>query len=375
MLSTGLNTAFSIPLHTLHPRQITGESDVGVGYHTSELFFGDQANIAVKYLESAQHLSESDWPLVLSGPSGTGKTALALSIASNLVGRTEKPAAIFTADGFRRKFATAVDTNSVEQFHLSLVSTSVVLIDGLHQLSGYKAVQDELIYLLDQFAQANLPVIATVNDQFADPDCLDHRLVSRLSQGLCINISPPGKTARRTIISQYSDKIGLSLTDDAMVYLASELKLTYPKIKSFLNSLLNWRQSDQCDSVEPEISKELIDTFLKSSRTSNYKVVNFIIQAVADAFSLKTADLKSSSRKQTIVKARGVAIYLLRKNLQISFTNIGEIFGGKDHSTIMHADAKINSLIEKGSSELVNTIAKIQHKIKEKEILNLDVNG
>jgi chromosomal replication initiator protein len=375
MLSTGLNTAFSIPLQTLHPRQITGESDVGVGYHTSELFFGDAANIAVKYLDSAQHLSQSDWPLVLSGPSGTGKTALALSIASNLVDQTGKPAAIFTADGFRRKFASAVDTNSVEQFHASLMSASVVLIDALHQLSGYKAVQDELIYLLDQFAEARLPVIATVNDQFAQPDCLDHRLVSRLSQGLCINISPPGKSARRTIVYQYCNEIGLTLTDEATDYLASEFKLTYPKIKSFLNSLLNWQQCEQCNSDEPVINMALINEFMKNSKTANYKVVNFILQTVADVFGLKMADLKSSSRKQTIVKARGVAIYLLRKNLQISFSNIGDIFGGKDHSTIMHADAKINSMIEKGSSDLVDTIAKIQHSIKEREILNLDVDG
>ena len=371
MLSAAPDTVFSIPLTTLRADQVTGESDVGVGFIGSEKFVGDPANTALKFFLNIEQRENVPWPVVLAGASGTGKTALALSIASRVIQNQENPAAIFSASGFRRRFATAVDTNSCDQFHDSLASASLLFIDNLHLLSGFDTVQNQLTAVLDRFAEQEKPVLFTVNEKFLDPDCLSHRLVSRLSGGLCVNVHPPGSSAREKIVSDFSQRCSLELSDEAKLFLADELKLTYPKIRSILANLSNWLQSDVSNYQGGPVEKVLIAEYLDTRKQSNFKVVDFIIQEVADSFKLKPAEIKSSSRKQSIVMARGIAIYFLRNTLCISFSRIGEVFGGRDHSTIIHAENKISKLIKNQSTELIEKVDRIKRSIQEKGILDI----
>ena len=373
MLSTRIDSAFSIPLSVLDPRQITGESDVGVGFHCSGRFVGDQANAALGFLAGIENFRDSDWPLVLSGPAGTGKTALGLSVASRIVSQTGLPAAVFSADGFRRRFASAIDTNSIEKFHAILNSASLLMVDNLHLLSGYDAIQEELATLLDDFSDRQLPVVFTTNEKYLEPDCLDHRLVSRLSTGLCLNVTAPGFDARLDIVNDCGEKLGLSFDESALSLLGSELKLTYPKIHSFLASMSNWLRNNNRDLEN--IDRKAVSEYLKACKSSNYKIIDFIISEVANSYQLKLADIKSNSRKQTIVTARGVAIYLLRNTLGLSFAKIGEIFGGRDHSTIMHAAGKISDLLDSDVFDLRENIERIQRNIQEQGILETGVIG
>jgi len=173
---------------------------------------------------------------------------------------------------------------------------------------------------------------------------LSAQLVSRLSGGLCLPVHPPGPAARLEIIRDLAQIHDVNLTDDATHLLANQLIVTVPKVAHFFAQLKTTLRSVDDDPTLPVDAAKLTRMFKKSESDLD-KLSRLIINNVSNVFHLKPAELKSNSRKQSIVMARGVAIYLNRILLGTSFLKIGSYFGNRDHSTIMHSFRKIESLV------------------------------
>ena len=289
-------------------------------------------------------------------------------MAADVASKSAHAEAIFwTAAEFSGRFRAVCETDSIPEWRRRLVDTSCLVIDDLDKLGTHPSAQQELVQVLDMLGHKFVPFICTASQKFLQSDRILPQLGSRLSGGLCLAVQPPGLHARREIIHWLLHEMRLDLTEEAIEYLAQHLNVTAPKIRHFLVQLGTWLKSNK--SVPVEVKLDLIrrfhEHFLIDSSKNHSEV---IVRCVAAAFKLKPREVKSSSRKQTIVLARAIAVYLQRKHLRLSFAKIGSNFGGRDHSTIVHANKKIRTIVNNDSPAHADTrylIAQLEQQITE----------
>lgn len=366
------NPVFSVPLRHLRSARFTNEQ-VLTENSVSGLFryVGDAENKILRYLAADQPFISSDWPLVFFGASGTGKTALALSVIDQLMeaecrtlpindGSSSRSPAILSAPDFVRRFNSAIDTNSVSDFRARIVGAPALFIDNVHLLADKQGAQNELVYLLDEMAETDVPVVVTyLNTPLSNSDLSAH-LLSRLSRGLSLELRIPGPDARAEIIRELAAVHRVEILDEAIPWLVEHFNVTVPKLNHFfiqVNAEILSAKDDR--RLDLEFFQSLFENVSnRSERTKS------IIRQVAAEFRIKTSDLKSNSRKQSVVLARGIAIFLCRSLLNISFTCIGNSFGNRDHSTVMHAYNKILKLLEtRPESAVQNRILALKDKL------------
>ena len=349
MPAVALDSVFSLPLRHLWSHRFPGEQVHAEGMVKGlSRFVGDSANPMLRYLTDPEHPLTSDWPLVFYGPPGTGKSSLAMAIAANVqqlkfesrpLPAPKLELVFVTADDFLRRFRVAVDTDSVSDFRKRLIGG--VMIDNLDRLASHTGGQREVCVLLDFLVARNRPFIATCSEAPWAIDEFLPQLVSRLQGGLCLPLNPPGFDARCEIIRDLAVIYDTSISDDAVKLIASRLSVTVPKINHFLAQLA------VAESGPGSIDVIGLEKWFSLHSSSDLeKKKKYICKVVAERFSLRPEDLKSGSRKQTVVLARSVAIYLCRELLQLSFQKIGMAFGKRDHSTVLHAYRKIQSIVE-----------------------------
>jgi chromosomal replication initiator protein len=385
MTSAAIDQVFSVPLRHLWSTNFSGATtatpDRPLGLAR---FVGDEPNEILAYLLTINEngtlaQDEAQWPLVLFGPSGTGKTSLALTVVSNLADRlnndrsTSQSAAspasrgkpiFLSALDFDRRFRSALETDSVPDFRKRLIQSTGLVIDDLHRLVAKPAAQNEFMLILDEMCRKNRPIVVTMDVPPQLCGGLSAQLVSRLSGGLSLPVNPPGPSARMEIIRDLARINQVVLTDDAINMLVNRLNVTVPKLDHFFAQIKTALRNED-DSLEPVDAAKLTRLFQKSDSDVE-KLAQLIIKQVAAEFHLKVSELKSNSRKQSIVMARGVAIYLNRVLLGTSYLKIGSYFGNRDHSTILHANRKINNLIADDRNNVDgNSIKNIVSKLKQ----------
>ncbi len=379
------NTVFSVPL-----RHLSGVFQGGELARTASpvagllRYVGDKQNELLRYFSDGNLPQTNDWPVVLFGPTGTGKTSLAMNLIASVnaasdhclridpnTGCSGIPAssnnpAIFEASDFSRKFNSAIETNSVTEFRERILSSGGILIDGIQVLSGKSAVQKELVYLLDRTPETGLPVVITCSHSPLSSDQLMPQLLSRLASGLCLAVHLPGKEARLEIINELAAIHGLSITADGSDWLADKLNVSVPKINQFFSQLVTRNQDVKSDRLNAGYFNQVFRQAGGPGQENNDRLkknTQTIIKAVAREMDLKPVDIRSSSRKQTVVLARSIAIHLCRTLLNASYEKIGSQFGNRDHSTVMHACRKIETMIQNAAdtSQKPATVKMIEH--------------
>lgn len=372
---------FGIPLDHLVRSRFEGwgqsvENDRSVSVFVGGLdeFVGDSNNRMLRCLEKAEQLfasteDESDdvdldeplqpirslSPIVLYGETGTGKTSLALSLISrvcNAAAEEGKPVC-FAGSEFYRRYVAAMDRQTLSDFRQLIFDSPGILIDNIGQLEGKLATQRELVYLIDQLDRLGKPVVVTMHASPLETNHLIPQLLSRLSSGVTLPVMPPGIDARRQIIDRLSEIHRTPLNPEAAEWVAQRMAVSVPKLNHFfvqLKTELKARNGELPQSNKPVDMMTLGLVFQQDESTIDAMATR-IIDTVADEFDLTTTVLCSNSRKQTVVTARGVAVWLLRTMLGVSYHSIGKRFGGRDHTTVLHAFQKYDAIIQSESDD------------------------
>ena len=282
-------------------------------------------------------------PIFLYGPKGTAKTELSYTLAATWQ-RSHPNRAVQVINGlrFRRSYSTAVGRKSLRHWWTRFSENSLFCLDDVDQVAGRPATEEMLVRLIDQFVSEDRPVIITGSVHPAHSTNLSSRLASRLSAGLAVQLRPPGLEARCQIFKQLASTHQIDCSTAAAYYAAKHLDGSVSDLDDLLAQLIATGHGKLPRITEADVRQVLtrqVEAFHKVSPES-------IIRSVARHFQLPVAQLTGSCRRHTLVRTRGIAIYLIRELSGISLQRIGQHFGGRDHSTILHAYRKTESLVQ-----------------------------
>ncbi len=334
---------FSIPLDAHGAKLNRPLPDGGKAAIPLREFIAGDENSLVHAAAGAFFDPETEYnPLVLVGKTGTGKTRLARGLLARWrVQFPTRQAVTITGADFARAYATAIDTNSVNDFRGRFHNAALLLFDNLSELAGKAGAQHEFANTIDVLLDRQILIVVTSRLLPADMESLDAALVSRLTAGLIVPLSAPGPAARREILRQLSHVRGLQLTDKCLQQLADELHGTVPQLNRYVHQLQ--AAGDQAAEFTDE---QLVRQFIVEQEESRCPSMRTITQQVARYFNLPVAHLRGPSRRTPIAHARGIAIHLIRKLTGNSLQQIGHYLGGRDHTTILHAARKTVKLLE-----------------------------
>ena len=295
-------------------------------------------------------------PLFIYGGVGLGKTHLLQAIGNEVVKRfPQKRTKYIPSEKFTSGIVNSIKNHNIEKFKSLYKDIDVLIIDDVQFLAGKEKTQEEFFHIFNNLYEKNKQIILSSDRPPKAISALEERLRSRFEGGMIADISLPDFETRLVILKAKSQEKGVNLSDDIFEYVASNIQRNIRELEGALNRLAIYQK---LNNQSPNL--ETVKILLKNVIFSPTKVTNFekILKAVAFFYNLNEKDLLIASRKKEIVKPRQIAMYLLRKELKSSFPFIGKKFGGKDHTTAIHAYNKIVKEIENNEnlSEEINLI-------------------
>jgi len=296
-------------------------------------------------------------PILFYGPPGCGKTHLTGGIYQAWrQNNPRKRGAHLTGDDFARSLAEALEAKTIDEFRGKIRKSELLVIDGIDLLATKKAAQGELLAAVDAVTAAGRTIVLTTQRFPTRQQFPDERLVARLTAGLVVPIALPGWTTRIELLKHFAEQLGLRLTVPANQAMAKELPVSVPQL---FGALVQRFVESGRETIDLATARDAIRHYT----TTTVPTIDKIAKTTAKQMGLKLAELKSQSRQSATVRARNIAVYLARQLTHAGLKDIGKYFGGRDHTTISHSVAAIESKIGH-DHELRNLVLQIR------EILN-----
>ena len=312
---------------------------------------GENSDFAYKAsLAVAQNPGKKYNPILIYGGSGLGKTHLMQAIGNYIYSNGGEKLKIYygSAESFTNEFTSSLSSKKTNQFINKFRNLDVLLLDDIHFLDNKKGVQEELFYTFNALHEKQAQMVFTCDRPIKEIKNMTDRLVSRLSNGLCIDITIPNYETRVAILKKKLELNGKTLEPEIIDYIARNVETNVRELESALKQILAY-----ADIIEQkptlEMAKNQLKDILNSNSAQNISL-DIIQKVVAENYQISISDLKSKKRDKKYVFPRQVAIYIARELTEISYSELGNEFGGKDHSTIMHAYDKISENIKLDSS-------------------------
>jgi len=308
---------------------------------TFETFVTGKANQLARAasIQVAHNPGTSYNPMFLYGGVGLGKTHLIHAIGNHLL--KEKPNArirYIHAEQYVSDVVRAYQQKAFDRFKRYYHSLDLLLIDDIQFFSGKSRTQEEFFYAFEALLSNKAQVIITSDTYPKEMAGIDDRLISRFDSGLTVAIEPPELEMRVAILMKKAISEGIPMSEDVAFFVAKHLRSNVRELEGALRKILAFvRFHDR------EVTIEVARTALKdllSIQNRQISVEN-IQKAVADFYSIKVADMYSKKRPANIARPRQIAMFMAKELTQKSLPEIGELFGGRDHTTVLHAVRKI----------------------------------
>ena len=278
-------------------------------------------------------------PLFLYGGVGLGKTHLIHAIGNQVL--ADNPSVkirYIHAEQYVRDVVTAYQRKGFDDFKRYYHSLDLLLIDDIQFFGGKNRTQEEFFYAFEALIAAKKQIIITSDTYPKEITGMDDRLISRFDSGLTVAVEPPELEMRVAILLKKAALEGAALSDDVAFFVAKHLRSNVRELEGALRKILAYSRFHGKDITIDVVKDALKD--LLSVQNRQISVEN-IQKTVADFFNIKVADMYSKKRPANIARPRQIAMYLAKELTQKSLPEIGELFGGRDHTTVLHAVRKI----------------------------------
>ena len=311
---------------------------------TFETFVTGKANDLARAaaLQVAERPGGAYNPLFLYGGVGLGKTHLIHAVGNAILQRA--PGAnirYITANQFFQDMVASIRRQSVDDFKRYYHSLDLLLIDDIQFFAGKERSQEEFFYAFENLIAERKQIIITSDTYPKEMSGIDDRLISRFNSGLIVAIEPPELEMRVAILMRKAEFGGHRLDEDVAFFVAKHIRQNVRELEGALRRILAYAQFRN-QPITLELVKEALKDLLSFNR--GQISVEFIQKTVADFYKMKVADMYSKRRPANIALPRQIAMYLAKELTQKSLPEIGELFGGRDHTTVLHAVRKIAEL-------------------------------
>jgi chromosomal replication initiator protein len=286
-------------------------------------------------------------PLFLYGGVGLGKTHLIQAIGNEVLSNNPDLRVVFTTcEHFTNNFVQSIREGSIDQFKRNYREIDLLLVDDVQFLVNKEQTQEEFFHTFNALHQLNKQIILTSDRPPKSIASIENRLVSRFEWGMIADVGKPDLETRVAIIQRQIQERNLPLNPDVIAFIAESITNNVREIEGALTKLHAYYQ---LNTAVPNI--EVARSLLASLQVESGGAVTpkKVIQSVATYFDVTLDNLMGSSRRKELVMPRQVAMYLLREECSSSFPSIGQELGGRDHTTAMHACAKIRHALETSS--------------------------
>ena len=338
----------------------SGDVDLNPDYTFERFVIGPGNRLAHgAALAVAEAPSEAYNPLFLHGSPGLGKTHLLAAIANYL--RDNAPALSVrytTAESFTNEFVTALKSSGAEAFKARYRDIDVLLIDDVQFLEGKRATEEEFFHTFNALYESGSQLVLSADRIPSELSTLASRLRDRFEWGLTVAVEPPNLATRLTVLRHLVAEAGVEIADsDALSELANRIDANVRQLRGALTRVLA-----HASLMAKPLSSELIAEVVPRHRASRPTSVEEIQQRAAECFGISRTELVGSSRAATPLRARQVAIFLTRDLTDLSLPQIGRLYGGRDHTTVLNSLRRIEaSLNEDG--ELAEKVRELRGAI------------
>ncbi len=300
-------------------------------------------------------------PLFIYGGVGLGKTHLMQAVGNALLKKGEVKRVLYvTTEKFTNEFIQAVRDNKSENFKNLYRSMDVLLIDDIQFLAGKEQTQEEFFHTFNALHQSNKQIVLSSDRLPKEIPAIEERLVSRFEWGMIADVQAPDFETRFAILKSKAAERGYTVDPSVLEYIAQTIETNIRELEGSLNRLMVFCQLNNTQPTLERV-KDVLSNIIFSPKKRLVSPKN-IMAVVADFYNVSIDDLIKQSRKKEYVLPRQISMYIIRKELETSLPMIGEIFGGRDHTTVIHAVDKIQNLA-KQKENLRQELSLITNKI------------
>jgi chromosomal replication initiator protein len=301
-------------------------------------------------------------PFLIYGGVGLGKTHLMQAIGNHIYGNSQNKLIYTTAENFVNEFVQSLNEKGMAAFKNRYRQVDVLLIDDIHFLENKYGIQEELFFTYEALYNAKKQIIFTCDRPVSELKNLTERLRNRFERGLNVDLLPPNYETRFAILKNKVAAGNVDIPDVIIDLISKNISSNIRDLEAALTKLTAFTNMVN-QPVTLEQAQHLLRDMFVSPRQANMSI-ELIQKVVAEYFSLSSNDLKSKKRTQNIVFPRQLAMYIVREITEFSTTEIGQVFGGRDHTTVMYSCDKIEEK-KRADPTLEPTIESLKRLIKE----------
>lgn len=300
-------------------------------------------------------------PLFIYGGVGLGKTHLMHAIGHYVQEHNPEANVVYiTSEKFTNEFINAIMENKATSFRNKYRNVDILLIDDIQFIAGKESTQEEFFHTFNALHEDNKQIIISSDRPPKEIPTLEDRLRSRFEWGLITDITPPDLETRTAILYKKAKAEGLDIPDEVMIYIANQIDTNIRELEGALIRVVAYSSLVNRD-IDAALAADALKDIIPAKKPKAITIAK-IQEVVGEKYNVRIEDFAAKKRTKAVAFPRQIAMYLSRELTDFSLPKIGEEFGGRDHTTVIHAHEKISKMIEK-DPELEQSIAEIKERL------------